>query len=333
MPAQNTSSGPRPPAAPRRRRTAITVAVAGVGGAALLAMSLAGVFSGGAANAAVKTNCMAGPSTCGYPDAGTTGVPAGITLKTVPGQVSSGTGWSYNTTTKQVNVTGTGAVLSGLSIPCALNITASNVTINDDQVLTGGTYGITIQHANNLTIENSTVSGLNATSGRVDYAIDDLYSDATGLVVKNNNVTDWRIGVNVASGTVTGNYIHNPGYIAGDHTDGLFVSGGTRALTISDNTILDSLTEVDAIFLASVSGSPIANKTITGNLLAGGDYAVYAGGGYNLSSTIVITSNRFGQTYYPTSGQFGADFDWQAAGTGNVWSGNVWDNTGATVSP
>ena len=209
----------------------------------------------------------------------------------------------------------------------------SDGQIDDDQVLTGGTYGITIRHANNLTIENSTVSGLNKTSGRVNYAIDDNYSDATGLVIKNNNVADWRIGVNVASGQVTGNYIHDPGYIAGDHTDGFFDNGGTLPLTISGNTILDNLTEVDAIFLASNAGQPISNKTITNNLLAGGGFAIYAGGGYNLSTNIVIQNNRFGQLYYPTSGQYGQVFDWQAAGTANVWSGNVWDTTGATVSP
>jgi Right handed beta helix region len=333
MPAQNNPNGSTPPAARRHSRRVAAAAVAGAGAAALLAMSLTGVFSGGAANAAVKTNCMASPGTCGFADAASTGVPSNITLKTVPGQVSSGTGWSYDAATSQVNVTGNGAVLTGLSIPCNLNITASNVTINDDKVLTGGGYGITIRHTANVTIENSTVSGLNQTTGRVDYAIDDNYSDSTSLVIKNNNVADWRIGVNVASGQVTGNYIHDPGYIAGDHTDGLYDNGGTMPLTISGNTILNNLTEVDAIFLSSNAGATISNKTITNNLLAGGDYAIYAGGGYNLSTNIVIQNNRFGQAYYPTSGQFGPDFLYQKTGTGNVWSGNIYDGTAATVSP
>jgi len=261
---------------------------------------------------------------CGFPDARDTGVPAGITLKTVPGQVSGGTGWSYDAATRQVNVTGSGAVLRGLSIACDLNITASNVTIDDDQVRTGGTFGITLRHTANVTIENSTVSGRNATRGRVDYAIDDLYSDSTGLVIKDNNVTDWRIGVNVATGRVTGNYIHDPGYIAGDHTDGLFDNGGTLPLAVSDNTILDRLTEVDAIFLASNPGSPISHKTITDNLLAGGDYAIYAGGGYHLSSNIVIRDNRFSRLYYPASGRYGPAADFERRGKGNVWSGNMW---------
>jgi hypothetical protein len=332
MSAQNASTG-SPPPTERRRRRAVVAAVAGVAAAALVALSLSGVFSSGAAHAAVTTNCMAGPGTCGYPDATTTGVPSNITLKTVPGQVSSGTGWSYNASTQQVNVTGNGAVLTGLSISCNLNITASNVTINDDQVLTSGTYGITIRHTAGVTIENSTVGGLNKTSGRVSYAIDDNYSDSTGLVVKNNNVSNWRIGVNVSSGQVTGNYVHDPGYISGDHTEDFFDNGGTLPETVSGNTMLNSLSETTAMFLASNAGQATSNKTITNNLLAGGGYAIYAPGADNLSTSIVIQNNRFGQLYYPMSGQYGPVISWQAAGTGNVWSGNIWDKTAATVAP
>jgi hypothetical protein len=331
MPAQNAPAAPRPPAA--RRRAAAAAAAAAAAGAAVLAVSLSGLLTAGAADAAVQASCTATPSSCGYPDATTTGVPPGTTLRTVPGQVSSGPGWSYNATTGQVSVTGNGAVLTGLSFSGPVNITAWNVTMNDDQVVTGGTYGITTQHTQNVTIENSSVSGLNKTSGRVSYAIDDLYSDSAGLVIKNNNVADWRIGVNVAGGQVTGNYIHDPGYIAGDHTDGFFDNSGTLPLTISDNTILDGLSEVTAIFLASNAGQAISRKAITGNLLAGGGYAVYAGGGYSLSSQIVIQDNRFGQLYYPLSGQYGPDTLYQADGTGNTWSGNIWDTTGTTVSP
>jgi hypothetical protein len=198
------------------------------------------------------------------------------------------------------------------------------VTINDDQVLTAGNFGITIRHTAGVTIENSTVSGLNKTSGRVNDAIDDIYSDSTGLAIKNNNVANWRIGVNVAGGQVTGNYIHDPGYISGDHTDGLFDNGGTLPLIVSGNTILNNLTQTDAIFLSSNPGVAVANKTITNNLLAGGGYAIYAGGGSRSTSNIVIKDNRFGQLYYPRSGQYGPVADFDSRGKGNVWSGNVW---------
>ena len=81
---------------------------------------------------------------------------------------SSGPGWSYNAATKAVVVSVKGTVLSGLSISSNLTIKASNVTVKNVQVVTG------------VTIENSTISGQNATTGRVDSAIKDVYGDSTG---------------------------------------------------------------------------------------------------------------------------------------------------------
>ena len=76
----------------------------------------------------------------------------------------------------------------------------------------------------------------------------------------------------------------------------------------------------------------MANKTIENNFLAGGGYAIYGGDGLgNTTSNIVIKGNRFGQLYYPKSGQFGPVAYFTSTGTGNVWSGNYWDTTGQTI--
>ena len=133
--------------------------------ATMSALAAVGAFNG---NAAVLTNCAAKPSSCGYPDATNTGVPAGTTLKSVPGQVSSGPGWHYNAAGNDVIVTVNGTVLSGLYIPYNLRIDASNVTVKDVQVVTGGAFGISLTHTTGVTIENSTISGQNSTTGRVN---------------------------------------------------------------------------------------------------------------------------------------------------------------------
>jgi Right handed beta helix region len=334
MTAQHTATPATrtaPAAAARRARRAAVTALAGLTGAGFAAMSL-GALAPAAASAAVPVNCQAAPSACGFPDATTTGVPAGMTLLSVPAQITSGPGWSYNAVNQQMNVTGANAVISGLSITCNLNITASGVTINNDKITTGGSYGISLRHTANVTVENSTVSGLNATTGRVDSAVADLYGDSTGMVIKNNNITAFRTGVQVSSGLVTGNYIHDPGYLDGDHTNGIYVGGGTTPLTISGNTILNPLAQTDAINLdASVAG-PVSAKTVTGNLLAGGGYPIYAGSNLgNTTTAITITGNRFGQAYYPKSGQWGPAAYYTATGTGNTWTGNIWDTTAQTV--
>jgi hypothetical protein len=77
----------------------------------------------------------------------------------------------------------------------------------------------------------------------------------------------------------------------------------------------------------------VANKTVENNFLAGGTYTIYGGDGpNNPTSNIVIENNRFGQLYYPTSGQFGPAAYYATTGTGNVWSGNFWDTTGQAIA-
>jgi hypothetical protein len=331
MSARNTSA--EITAASSKRPAVRRGVVACVGGSALLATSLM-VGSAAGAGATVRTDCVSSPHACGFPDATNSGVPAGTVLKAVPGKVTSGTGWSYEASDHTVNVTGNGAVLSGLSVTGSVNIKASDVTIKDDQVVTSGTWGsfaVAIRNTSNVTVENSTVRGLNATSGRVSYGISDVYGNSTGMVIKDNNISNWRIGVNVSSGQVTGNYIHSPGYIAGDHTDGVYDAAGTQQLTVSGNTIYNSRDQTDAVILQTSAGQTMSNKTIKNNLLAGGDYVIY-GGDNATTSKIVITGNRFGQQYYAKSGSYGPVAYFQPSGKGNVWSGNVWDSTGKTAA-
>ena len=322
---------PAPGAGRRNRRLGLTVLGVAALATVVAILAAVGVFNG---HAAGLTNCAAKPSTCNYPDATNTGVPAGTTLKSVPSQVSSGPGWSYNAATKAVIVKVNGTVLSGLYIPSNLTINASNVTVKNVQVVTGGTFGISLTHTTGVTIENSTISGQNATTGRVDSAIKDVYGDSTGMVIKANNISLFRTAMQLSNGMVDGNYIHDPGYIAGDHTNGVVSTGGTKTLVIQNNTIFNSIGQTDAISVnAATSGAPVANATIQNNLIAGGGYAIYGGtGSGNTTSNIVIKNNRFGQLYYPKSGQFGPVAYFDSAGKGNVWSGNVWDTTGQAIA-
>ena len=275
---QDASRGPGARAPEDGRRRTFVAAVLGVAALATVgALAAVGTFNG---NAAPLTNCAGTPASCGYPGATNTGVPSGTTLKSVPGQVSSGPGWSYNASDKEVIVTGNGTVLSGLSIPYTVAIQASNVTVNDVQIVTGGAFAISLTHTAGVTIENSTISGTNATTGRVNVAIDDVYGDSTGMTIKNNNISAFRTAMQVSAGLVEGNYIHDPGYIAGDHTNGIVTNGGTASMTIEDNTIFNSLGQTDAISLdAAAAGTTVANKTIENNFLAGGGYSIYGGDG------------------------------------------------------
>jgi Right handed beta helix region len=312
------------------RRLTLTL-LAAAGSLLLLGCNLA--TSSASLSGAGLSGCVAAPHTCGFPDATNAGVPAGMTLKAVPGQVSSGPGWHYDSADHQADVTGSGAVLSGLFLRCNLNITASNVTIKDVRVVTGGYYGISLEHTTGVTIENSTVSGLNTTAGRVNNAISDAYGDSTGMVIADNNISAFRSAIQVSTGLVTGNYIHDPGYIVGDHTNGVIANGGSEPLTIYHNTILNSLGQTDAITIDTMQvPGPVTNKVIEDNLLAGGGYPIYGGAAFgHATAHILIENNVFGQDFYRMSGQFGPVAYFDPAATGNIWSGNIWTSTGKTI--
>jgi hypothetical protein len=289
-----------------------------------------GAAETGAADATqIPGDCATVPHACGFPDGTNTGVPGGTALRSVPGQVSSGPGWHFDAKGGYVVVTARGTVLTDLSIPCDLVIDASDVTVKNVRVVTGGYFGISLRHTTDVTIEDSTISGQNLTSGRVNSAIDDVYGDSTGIVIEDNNISRFRTGVQVSAGLIADNYIHNPGYIHGDHTNGIYVGGTTKPLMIYGNTIFNDLGQTDDINLdASHSKQDVANKTVVDNLLAGGGYSIYGGGArHDRTSNIVIEYNEFGRLYYPKGGRYGPVAYFNLRQAGNVWSGNVWSGT------
>ncbi len=261
-------------------------------------------------------------------------MPAGTTLTAVPAQATSGTGWTWNATTQCAEVTVPGVTVSGLDISGCLDVTASNVTVTKDEVTSdGGNFAVSLRHTTGVTIENSTLTGADTAAGRVSEAIDDVYGDSAGMIISGNNIADFKTAIQVTTGQITGNYIHSPGFVAGDHTNGILDIGTTQPLTITRNTILNSLGQTDAISLdATGSGQTISDKTITGNLIGGGSYAIYGGTtNGNTITDITITGNDFSQATYPKSGQYGPAAYFTTAGTGNTWTANTWDTTGATV--
>jgi hypothetical protein len=277
-------------------------------------------------------DCARKPHRCGFPDSTNTGVPGGMKLRKVPGQVSSGPGWYYNDL-GFVTVDKPGAVLSGLYIPWIVNVTASHVTIKDVKVVATGqnAVGIGIENADDVTIEDSTISGINTRSGRLMDGIKDVYGDAIGSRVLNNNIFQASTGVQIYQGLIQGNYIHHLGMVSTDHVNGLTTNGDTHPLLIRHNTILDSYGQTDAIGLFQDFGV-VSNVTIDDNLLAGGGYTIYGGeGSKGQSSHIVVTRNRISTKFFHLGGQYGPAAYFDPHGPGNVWSGNVWDSTGHPI--
>lgn len=282
-----------------------------------------------------RVACAPKPSACGYPDSTTAGVPAGTTLRSVPSQVSSGNGWHWDSR-GWVTVDGDGAVLDGLSVLTNVEVTANNVTIKNSRIVnTGEGWGVGLRHAAGTVIRNNEIYSPYAGSGRLMVAIKDIYGDSTSTQVLGNDIYHTSTGVQIESGLIQDNYIHDMGYVSGDHLNGTTSNGGTTQLTLRHNTIFNSQAQTDAISLFQDFGAQ-SNRLIDNNLLAGGGYTIYAGANPGMSATatnITVTNNRISRMYYPNGGYYGPVTAY-TSGNGNTWSGNVWDEPAqGTVNP
>jgi len=277
--------------------------------------------------------CAPLPSACGYPDATNTGPRPGTVLRSVPDQITSGPGWKYDTR-GWIAAVGDGAAITAVRCLCGVSVEADNVTISDSEfVVAGETFGIALRHTTNATIRNNTIRGpVVKGPERLMVGIKDIYVDSEGLQVLANDISATSTGVQVESGLVADNYIHDLGFTDGDHTNGTTSNGGSSPLTLSHNTVFNQWGQTDAISLFQDFGVQ-RNRVITNNLIAGGGYTLYAGADPDKMSTasnIVVTNNRFSRLFFPKGGYYGPATAY-VEGNGNQWSGNVWDDTGATL--
>jgi hypothetical protein len=133
----------------------------------------------------------------------------------------------------------------------------------------------------------------------------------------------------------------------GSHTDGLqtFDISFSGGMTVRHNTILGWQTTGTYLPQPNGSSSALAfisgqhDLTVDNNIIAGGSYSIYGpsqGGNANGPPVNVqVTNNHFSTLYFVTGGAFGTHSGWDPAGTGFIWSGNVWHdgpNAGTAVN-
>jgi hypothetical protein len=287
------------------------------------------------------TGCAGDPHVCGYPDSSNTGVPAGVQLRQVPGQVTSGPGWHWDPR-GWISITKPGTVVSGISVDATVSVEAPDVTIKDSYInCTGGCdFNVIIRttatgaeaDANNTVIEDSTVTDTSATS-----PVGIEAETVSNTQVLRDNISAEGTGVLFAGGggVVEDSYIHDLATCCGFHNEDFQSTAGGNA-TLSHNTLFNSASQTADIIIAQDFGGQ-SNVTIDNNLLAGGGWSVYGGDtGNNESSPatdIRITNNRLSDMFYKNCGYYGwlAAFNTPAA-SGNVASGNYWDATGKPAS-
>ncbi len=328
-PAPKTPTpAPKPTSTPKKVVVAVTPAPA----------PNASTGSGGSGNSSLQAfHCAATPHACGYPDATNTG-PVGCN--------------SYTTMTGNVEITDNGAVVNCVKVIYgSFDVYANNVTIQNSIITSRNWWGVNLRDGyNGLKVLHSTIAGdpgNGPDNGGEDYGVS---NSGTGIEVGWNNISQFGAAISTGNGNIHDNYGHdNQPFIpfCGNspcsyyvHSDGFISSGDdTAGLVVRHNTFFDPLTTAmgaSASIGLFADDGPVSNTTVDNNLMAGGAYALYPGGG-STSSNIVITGNHFSTLYWPSSGVYGPDATtyWHTGG-GNVWSGNVWDdgpNAGQAVGP
>jgi hypothetical protein len=252
---------------------------------------------------------------CGYPSPDTTGVPAGTPL-TVSGPL---------------RVTTNGAVVNGLEVSGTIEVQASNVTIENTEISTAGTFGIIVSSGETGTvIKNVTIHGTGTTS-TTELAWG-IYNEGSFAAVTADHV-DFYNGERIINGpgTLTNSFcldnVNNPGA----HYECTYEDSGQ--VTFDHNTFLNAHNQTAAVYLGLNSGQTMGPVSITNNLLAGGGYALYGGESGDGTGVVVsetVTGNRFSRLYFAHGGAYGPTAYMPSSYT---WSGNIWDDTGRAVTP
>jgi hypothetical protein len=275
-------------------------------------------------NGALQTkNCMPAPAACGYPDIGTVGVQSGITLTPVSGSL---------------NLSTAGQVYQNKVVTGDMVVTAPNVTIrNVKLVITNPDYGIKSfggSGVSNLTLDHVEID-LNHNYNGKGIAFDDYtaknvwFHNGADCAHVSGNVTIQDSLCTDGPDDNDDGWPDNTAFcsIPGLHIDGFQSDGGSN-ITLRHNTVRNPCDETSDILMSS-NTAHISHATIDNNLLAGGGYSLYCAAGDPSSvDNIVATNNRIAKSFYPTGGHFGPTAYCENA---TIYSGNVWDDTGASL--
>lgn len=277
---------------------------ASIAAAALIVATLVGVSAPAAATVAADPAATT-YSTAGYPNAATTGVPAGTVLTPQGG----------------VTVTTPGAVLDARDIRGGVVIAAPNVVIKRSKIHGNKTgYGIYVR-SGSVTIYDSEIYDFHNGIGFNNWK-------AYRVELRNLTQDGAKLGNNVL---LQDSWCHEMTPEPGAHADCTQMQSGVVNMTVRHNTIDPRNASGHfgnaAVFIKPDFGpSTEGPVTIDNNLLAGGNYTMFVvdgGKGFKVRK-IYVTNNHFVRNSY----RYGA----KRVNLPIIQSGNVWHDTGAPIT-
>jgi hypothetical protein len=303
--------------------------------------------------------CFPSPGACGFPDPAAHNAGATSACSSLPSSGSI-TARTAGQTIANLNV-------NGRIIVQAPNVTINNVCVSYDG---GGQLNTSAIHieggATNTMVEHTTVGGANDSAQSTEQALANVSggsATAASDYVYNCGECVWGGPWTIADSYVITNGMQG----TDDHLEDLYCSDESVAMT--HDTLLNPADQNSVIFCDTNGGGGGACRnhiTLTNSLLAGGGFVIYTCGNASSvgSSTMNISGNRFARCttppfrynsgtggtacrgatgssigsgadahgYWPKGGYFGtALYTYCPPASGQTWSGNVWDDTGAEV--
>lgn len=264
----------------------------------------------------VLKNCWLNPGACGYPTPATTGYPRDLTLTNYSGS----TNFNQNVTT----------TIDGKKLGCVV-VTKGTLIIRNSLITCSGGKGIDVYGTANLVVESTEISCVTGLGTGIDRSSNAAVS-ASKLYIHSCENGFW-----MESNTSIVDSFISVVTIGHAHSDGIQAISATN-LRVEHNTIMpdDFDNGVDGATSSIImAGQTMNGLVIRNNLLSSGQYTLYCPSG---GSNNVITGNRFagpvraqfsstvGTVYGPNS-----DFTDNCNHADITWSGNVRDDTGATL--
>ncbi|MEO6702933.1 MAG: hypothetical protein ABI140_05480 [Jatrophihabitantaceae bacterium] len=177
-----------------------------------------------------------------FPDASTTGVPAGTQLRKVPEQLTSGPGWKWNPY-GWVQVGSTNVTINGLDINGSIHSSFGGLTIQDSRIRCTGENDWCVSIASKTVVRDTEIGG---------QADGHTFGKATGVLSAGSGAQNVLQGLN----------IHNT-------SDGLRLDGGTELI---DSWVHDlSMGDIPDAHSDGVQSTGGANVSITGNRIESGN--------------------------------------------------------------
>jgi len=231
-----------------------------------------------------------------------------------------------------------GQVISGMDVTGNIRIQHDDVTVRDSRVNFTSTYGLEVQRKADGSCPVGTLFEYIELNGALaDESDVPLYGNGCAWTLDRAYVHDVGRAIKVVNDNVVSNsyVVSSRTGDSGSHRGAVGNNGGRDNMLIN-NVLICEGSGCSAAIPMYGDVAAVDGMLVQGNLIATtGSYCAYGGSvegmPYPNGSNIRFLDNRFSAQFFDTCGRYGVISGFEQGVRGNVFTGNVWHETGATI--